>query len=269
MRYAHKSTPNPAGNDPCTSASGDGVQKEGLDAPRPGATAGSSSGAGLTSQPAAPPEKRHSPYICQVRFGDDPTVPSVSVPLPHWSKFDGTDAKVDNPTTLSLEVPHTMHRERCHLRLQVTHQGLKQEAEAARAKTDSGQQRTPKERQKHNHKHHHHDHHHHHHHHRDGVVGYVMLGWKQLRWTPVYDNTTGLGPSALSNRYHGLAISSGGGSSRGGGEGETGNEQMSPEAYSCALVADVTSTSGEAEASHKGSGAFFLRVLPHLELHFR
>ena len=65
------------------------------------------------------------------------------------------------------------------------------------------------------------------------------------------------------------AISSGGGSSRGGGEGETGNEQMSPEAYSCALVADVTSTSGEAEASHKGSGAFFLRVLPHLELHFR
>ena len=112
-------------------------------------------------------------------------------------------------------------------------------------------------------------HHHHHHHHRNGVVGYVMLGWKQLRWTPIYDNTTGLGPSALSNRYHGLAFSSAGGGSRGDGGGGTGNEQVSPEAYGCALVADVPPTSGEAEPSQKGSGAFFLRVLPHLELHFR
>ena len=77
-----------------------------------GATKGGGDQATLGGKPEPPPQHRHSPYVCQIRFGDDPTAPSVTVPLPHWSKFDGSDAKVDDPITVSLELPHTLHRER-------------------------------------------------------------------------------------------------------------------------------------------------------------
>ena len=122
-------------------------------------------------------------------------------------------------------------------------------------------------------------------------MGYVMLGWKQLRWTPIYENVTGLGPSALSNRYRGLAGSDstaarlpaaeGGLGGSGFGRGFSGvggeNNTVSPEAYNCALVADVPPAAVQKEEMNGaaggggggGGGALFLRVLPHLKLHFR